>query len=104
MIITDEYTGSETVQYSGAADVVGLVRVRVAARRPQDGATVWHYYGIPREVLDEHKALLLALRTASYALQDCAEIAGDVPYWNEGGYGYDAARLVRDVLEKYSKR
>lgn len=41
-----------------------------------------------------------ALLVALMALQDTADVAGDVPSWNESGAGYEAIRQIKALLEE----
>lgn len=48
----DGWSGTDQLQWNSDPDVVGVYRVRVARTRPQDDGKVWHYYGVPVEVID----------------------------------------------------
>jgi len=47
--------------------------------------------------------LLAALRDCLTALRDVADTAGDVEYWNAGGFGYETAKQARATIAKVSE-
>jgi hypothetical protein len=76
--MAETWRGDEHLQWNDTPDVVGIYRVRVRRARPQDGGAVWHYFGVPMEVIS---ALSAPPQPASLSAQDlkCPECSGFEP-------------------------
>lgn len=46
-----EWHGDENLQFSTEIYIDNLFRVRVPARRTQDGTIIWNYFGVPAAVM-----------------------------------------------------